>query len=273
MSSLKLQKYINEKNYTAVRKLNVSKAQRFKLKNYAINRKVLSIASLLNDIPDYTKMRYKYKHNPYVKLYEKFYTNYTDGDYTSIGNAAKLMSFYFYSLIPKEDLLGNNLKNFRGQRFSKILTKDIDEKVLKRFKKIRQWPHLTLMLFPKFNSGSCHDYTLLRAMVLEQQNVNYKLEISTGTNTLLSHMNLRKMRSPRKPHCKHLYFLLMTLFHAFRTHQTLKYITKSSKKMRTLENTLYSIILSCTNNETLTLNLLQYLLTRRHSSYNKIKKT
>ena len=128
------------------------------------------------------------------------------------------------------------------------------------------------MLFPKRNSGSCHDYTLLRAMVLEKHKINYKLEISTGTNTLLSHMNLRKVRSPPKRSNIRIYFLLMTLFHAFRTHQTLKYVSKSGKKLKSLENTLYSIILNCTNDVQLTLNLLQYLLTRRHSSYNKIKK-
>jgi len=272
MSSLKLENIVNAKNYKKIRTLKISQKQRFQLKNYAVKQKILSIASLLDEIPNYTVHRYRVKKSHIVKKFTRFYQDYMKGDYTAIGNATKVISFYLYSLIPNKNLIGTDLNNFRGQTFSKITEKDINEKVLKRFEKIRQWPHLTLMLFPKHNSGSCHDYTLLRAMLLESQNLNYRLEVYTGTNTLLSHVDLRKVRSPVKTRVRIINFLLLTLFHTFRTHQTLKYITKSSQKMRALENTIYSILYTCTENSTLASNLFQHLLTRRHNSYAKILK-
>jgi hypothetical protein len=157
------------------------------------------------------------------------------------------------------------------QTFSKIRDNDINENTLKKFKKIRQWPHLTLMLFPKHNNGSCHDYTILNAMLYDKKQINYKLDISTGTNTLLSHVTLRKTKYITKIYERKIRFILLSLFHTFRTHQTLKFITKSTKKMRKLENLMYSILMNCLQNEKTALNLMQYLLTRRHNSYVNVK--
>lgn len=272
MSSLKLKSFVDSKNYVSIRKLNLKPKTRFLLKNYAVKRKALSIATLLNSIPKYEKSRFRVRESSIVKLYVNYFNKYLKCEYTAIGNAAKIISFFLYSLVPKKDLLGDNIYLYGTQSFTNIKQNDIDEKVFKKFKKIRQWPHLTLMLFPTYNSGSCHDQTLLRAMLLEKQNKNYKLEISTGTNTLLSHVNLRIVQKLQTKREKMFNFLLMTLFHTFRTHQTLKFISKNTKKLRKLENTLYSILYKCTNNEDTSLHLLQYLLTRRHNSFEKIKK-
>tara|TARA_B110000977_G_scaffold201529_1_gene296650 strand:- start:3780 stop:4613 length:834 start_codon:yes stop_codon:yes gene_type:complete len=271
MSSLKFKALIDNKNYKQIRKINVSIAHRLRLRNYASNQRVLSIASLLNNVPNFSKKKYKYRQTSIVKMYTKYSKQYANGDYTAIGNATKLISFYLYGLIPQKDLLGKNLTNFKHQSFSKIAKSDINEKKIKSFKKNRQWPHLTLMLYPKYNRGSCHDYTLLRAMLFERQHKSYKLEISTGTNTFLSHMNVRKIDSKRTTIQKKMSFILMTLFHTFRTYQTLKYVTKSKLKIKSLENTIYSILLNCTQSEMLALALLQYFLTRRHNSFVKIK--
>lgn len=267
-----LKQMVNKKNYNAIRKqsVNISAKNRYKTIDYAVMRKVLSIATILDKVPSYQRKFTLYNSN-IVKKYTHYFELYNDGDYTAIGNAAKIISFYLHSLLPKRNMIGNNLELFHGKTFKTIKKSDVSLKVLRQFKKIRQWPHLSLMLFPEQNNGSCHDYTLLRAMYMESQNQNYKLEVSTGTNTLLSHVNLRKTKSVVKKSMKITNFLLLTLFHTFRTHQTLKYITKSPKKMRKLENALLNIVYSCTQDLGYTYNVVQYILTRRHNSYTKLK--
>ena len=58
MSSLKFKALIDNKNYKQIRKINVSIAHRLRLRNYASNQRVLSIASLLNNVPNFSKKKY-----------------------------------------------------------------------------------------------------------------------------------------------------------------------------------------------------------------------
>lgn len=270
MSSLKLQNLVNKKDYIAVKQLELSPKQKSMLKNYASKRRILSISSMLNNTPDYTKKSYKIKQSNVITTYNKYYKRYLKGNYEALGNSTKLLSFYFYSIIPKKNIIGNNLHLYKTQNFKEITKDDISEQVLKRFKKIRQWPHLTLMLFPTFNSGSCHDYNVLRAMHLESKNIEYRIEVSTGTNTFLSHIGLRITKQKQSESYKMLRFLILTLFHAFRTHQTLKYASKDPVLINKLETTVYNIVYSITQDDAESRNILQYIFTRKHNSLRKL---
>lgn len=268
MSSYKYKELINAKNYSKIRKTNFTSAEQESHKQYAVQKRILSIATILNKKPNFTTKRYKMKKSIYVTLYKKYYDKYVSGDFLSLGNATKLISFYLYGLIPDLNLLGNKTHQFKNQRFEPLKKNDINEKTIQRFKKIRQWPHLTLMLFPKHNNGSCHDYTILRAMYLESQRMRYKTNVIVGTNTLFSHIDIRKISVERQN--RKLRFLLLTLFHVFRTYQTLKYITRNRKKLKSLEDTLYSILKKCTNDEMISKKMLQFLLTREKEAYKNI---
>ena len=119
MSSTKFN-VVNSKNYTAIRKLNVNISKRVQLKNYAVQKKMLSIATLLNNINNFSTKGYKVRKTPIVFKYKMYFDDYMKGDYVALGNATKLMSFFLYDIMPKRNIIGNKLSIFRGKSFNEI---------------------------------------------------------------------------------------------------------------------------------------------------------
>ena len=261
-----LKQLVNSKEYKVIRNSKFTAQNKANLKNYATEKGMLSVVSLLNkdSLPQYRQTNAKV-----VKRYIIYFNKYKKGDYTALGNATKLMSFYFANLIGNSYLITDRKKNYEAIKFVKLEATDINEKVLKSFKKIRQWPHLTMYVFPVLNVGSCHDYTILQAMFYEKHNIKYKLYVSGGLNTYMSHIYTRKVKlqdAYRLPN-----FLLLSLFHCFRAYQTLKYKLQNKRKVQTLVNTVYTIVYKCTNSSEKAKMYTDFLFSRKKFKQSNFK--
>lgn len=257
---------IDAKNYSAVRKLVASSSVKQSLRKYAIKKNKLSIATLLNTVKPFQPRKIQ---SSFVKGYVKLFKEYENGDYTAIGNATKLTSIFLKGLLTRKHMIGDarNIQAALRAQYEPITGRDITETVLRRFSKTRQWPHLSLITFPKENRGSCHDYVILQAMMFEKKKQKYKVWVETGLNTMMSHVEIANTKEQKVDKSK--VFLLLTLFHSFRTYQVVKYKADDEHAMKTIMNALYTVIVECTKEEEYARQLLRYLLTRRHSAFSK----
>lgn len=258
---------VDEKDYNKIANLNLNTKTKIKVQNYATSKRALSIATLLNKQNSFN--HYKVKNTKLVKEFYRMFKNYQKGDFENLGNAAKLLSFHFFDLT-KSNFIGNRKKEYEQTKYIKLKKSDITKQILTKFKKNRQWPHLSMYLFPTYNLGSCHDLTLIKAMYNEKVQRPYQLSISLGLNTLQSHIVIHNYVKYNRTsqNEKNIRFLLMSMFHCFRSFQTIKYSVKNKTKLQRFKETIYSILFKCTKNKELSLLLLQFLLTR-HTKYYK----
>uniref|UniRef100_A0A6C0F837 ATP-grasp domain-containing protein n=1 Tax=viral metagenome TaxID=1070528 RepID=A0A6C0F837_9ZZZZ len=241
---------------------NASTKNIIRLQTAALKEKKLSLLSIINS-NNMNNIKTKKTNNQFINQYKKYFEEFKKKNPTSIGNATKLVSYKLYSLINKKHLLGNtNIIQkiyMTPKKFIEIKKSEISKSSLKDFNNCVQWPHLTMMLYPDYNIGSCHEYSVLKAMVYYKENRNFKVKLIIGKNSMLSHLDINSTK--KEP--TYTDFIILTLFHAFRTYQVLKYLQKDSKKLKILQNLVYSCVLSCVNDENIANKFVRFLLTRK----------
>ena len=119
-----LKQLVNSKEYKVIRNSKFTAQNKANLKNYATEKGMLSVVSLLNkdSLPQYRQTNAKV-----VKRYIIYFNKYKKGDYTALGNATKLMSFYFANLIGNSYLITDRKKNYEAENlfFSKFTESSI----------------------------------------------------------------------------------------------------------------------------------------------------
>lgn len=210
------------------------------------------------------------KKTVFYKDYKNYYNSFMMGNYNDLANATKLVSKLCLSYIHK-NIDGNSkfMESYMDDKIKKYMNveiqlKDITKYKLGKFCKNIQKPYLPLLLYPKLQSGSCHDISILRTILHLKNNKNVCIKIYDGYNKKMSHINTMSCSSIKKT-SHDMLFILLSLFHVYRTYSVLE-----SKDKENFKNTISRVVKSILKNEEKSINTTNFLFSRTYDRLMKV---
>ena len=212
--------------------------------------------------------------NKIIELSKEF----ENKNYYSLGLASIYFSHFLQNFVKpnmyniKEENVLEMFKKFRKMKFENLenhyLPKlnSITTKNMEGFTKNIQWPHFPL-IFQSLQRGSCVDLALMNYMYYQTRGTVIKMNLKSGSNSLLSHINTEKVN--KNINNSRILFCMMVFYHVFRTLQIIHYKNYNKNDIESIISTLFYLVEKIIGIDDISKHVKEFLLKRQVEVYKK----